>query len=175
MAVQISAKCGRFFGGVVAGVGAGQVLSVLRRARSASRPKSRWAAVRGRLILREMPKRKVSWRGGRKRHRLGELMVREVYARQGGEGPARVLQLAGPEPDCRAMVELRQSLGPACAPANDSPVRVGRGGLDAVPPGRGRYALARVFPGVTLAAPADGARMLLCPSSQRTRTRGGSS
>jgi hypothetical protein len=66
-------------------------------------------------------------------------------------------------------------LGPARAPANDSPVRVGRGGLDAVLPRRGRYALARVFPGVTLAAPADGARMLLCPSSQRTRTRGGSS
>src|SRR5206468_9053081 len=39
----------------------------------------------------------------------------------------------------------------------------------------GGYALARVFPGVTLAAPADGVRMLLCPSSHRTRTRGGSS
>ena len=39
----------------------------------------------------------------------------------------------------------------------------------------GSYALVRVFTGVTLAAPADGVRMLLCPSSHRTRTRGGSS
>jgi hypothetical protein len=49
------------FSGVLAGDGAGRVVSVLRRARSATRPKLYWAAVRGRLILREMPKRKVSW------------------------------------------------------------------------------------------------------------------
>ena len=54
-------------------------------------------------------------------------------------------------------------------------VCVGRGGLDAVSPRRGGYALARTFPRVTLAAPADGVRMLLCPSSHRTRTRGGCS
>jgi hypothetical protein len=54
-------------------------------------------------------------------------------------------------------------------------VRVGRGGLEAVRPRRGSYALARVFPRVTLAAPADGVRMLVCPSSHRTRTRRGSS
>jgi hypothetical protein len=40
---------------------------------------------------------------------------------------------------------------------------------------RGGYAVARVFPCVTLAAPADGVRMLVCPSSHRTRTRRGSS
>jgi hypothetical protein len=56
-AVRISAKFGRFRSGVLAGDGAGQVPSVLRRARSASRPKLHWAAVRGWLILREMPKR----------------------------------------------------------------------------------------------------------------------
>ena len=60
-AVRISAKCGQFLGGVPAGDAAGLVPSVLRRARSATRPKPRWAAVRGRLILREMPRRKVSW------------------------------------------------------------------------------------------------------------------
>jgi hypothetical protein len=54
-------------------------------------------------------------------------------------------------------------------------VRVGRGGLEAVRPRRGGYALARVFSRVTLAAPADGVRMLVCPSSQQTRTRGGCS
>ena len=37
------------------------------------------------------------------------------------------------------------------------------------------YALVRVFGGVILATPADGVRMLVCPSSQRTRTREGSS
>jgi 4-aminobutyrate aminotransferase-like enzyme len=42
-------------------------------------------------------------------------------------------------------------------------------------PNRDGYALARAFPRITLAAPADGVRMLVCPSSQRTRTRGGSS
>jgi hypothetical protein len=36
-------------------------------------------------------------------------------------------------------------------------------------------ALVRVFGGVILATPAEGVRMLVCPSSQRTRTRRGSS
>ena len=42
-------------------------------------------------------------------------------------------------------------------------LRVGRGGLEAARPRRGGYALARVFVS-TLAAPADGVRMLVCPS-----------
>ena len=42
-------------------------------------------------------------------------------------------------------------------------LRVGRGGLEAARPRRGGYALARVFV-TTLAAPADGVRMLVCPS-----------
>src|SRR6266545_2227140 len=78
---------------------------------------------------------------------------------------------------CRSLVQPRQRTSARrVPPANDSaPVRVGRGGLDAVLPRPGGYALAWVFPGVTLAAPADGVRMLVCPSSHRTRTRGGSS
>jgi hypothetical protein len=40
---------------------------------------------------------------------------------------------------------------------------------------RAGYALVRVFGRVILATPAEGVGMLVCPSSHRTRTRGGSS
>jgi hypothetical protein len=40
---------------------------------------------------------------------------------------------------------------------------------------RGVHVLAGISPGVMVAAPADGVRVLVCPSSHRTRTRVGSS
>jgi hypothetical protein len=49
------------------------------------------------------------------------------------------------------------------------------GGLAEVRLRRAGYVLVRVCGGVIVATPADGARMLVCPSSHRTRTRGGSS